>query len=486
MQRLIRIPYHFQWLIVFFALHGYSEYLGHIRPGSLGLLVLQLSLAAWVLFLLIRKWYGDAHRAALFITVVFFCYLFYGALQDALAGWPLMAALSSTRVFFLIIVLICLITAVVLFFYKKSPFKLTQLFNCLFLIYIAYDIILIISGNGMAIKTKLPVPAVTLQPVADTVKKPDVYLIVLDEYQGSAGLQQYFQYDNSAFESLLQQKGFYVCGKPSGNYGYTVYAMASMLNMRYLQPVDWGSDKKQLYVRLASLINNNQVGACFKTFNYTIRNLSPFRFMNQEPALSFNLLPYDVALISDKTAYSRVVKNLPFGELLDDLHAYPVANWLNKQIDGDNEKLLQAALVRPEINQPVFTYLHLMMPHRPYTYDSTGRLPDWARYRGETGKDALYLQYLVYTNHRIGRFIEQLQQATGGQAVIMLMSDHGYRGARVDANGELVRNTLNAVYLPGRNYSLWHDTVSNVNQFALLFNTLFNQQLPLQKNEWKF
>jgi hypothetical protein len=78
-------------------------------------------------------------------------------------------------------------------------------------------------------------------------------------------------------------------------------------------------------------------------------------------------------------------------------------------------------------------------------------------------------------------FLHQLKQQTAGKAVILLMSDHGYRGA-ARKNYKLVWNSFNAVYIPGGKYEGWYDGMTNVNQFRVLFNTLFDQRLPMLKD----
>jgi hypothetical protein len=90
----------------------------------------------------------------------------------------------------------------------------------------------------------------------------------------------------------------------------------------------------------------------------------------------------------------------------------------------------------------------------------------------------MFLQYEVYTNKIITDHITRLQKETAGKAVVLLMSDHGYQDA-VTANKVLPYYNLNAVYLPKRNYQAWYNGISNANQFRVLFNTLFYQQLPL-------
>jgi hypothetical protein len=38
------------------------------------------------------------------------------------------------------------------------------------------------------------------------------------------------------------------------------------------------------------------------------------------------------------------------------------------------------------------------------------------------------------------------------------------------------------VYFPGRNYDLMVDSIENVNEFRVIFNSFFGQKLPLLKD----
>ncbi|HYE54213.1 MAG TPA: hypothetical protein VD996_05190, partial [Chitinophagaceae bacterium] len=63
-------------------------------------------------------------------------------------------------------------------------------------------------------------------------------------------------------------------------------------------------------------------------------------------------------------------------------------------------------------------------------------------------------------------------------AVILLMGDHGYKHSKDKGRYQ----TLNAVYLPSKNYSGWYEGMTHVNQFRVLFNAVFDQRLPLLKD----
>ena len=41
---------------------------------------------------------------------------------------------------------------------------------------------------------------------------------------------------------------------------------------------------------------------------------------------------------------------------------------------------------------------------------------------------------------------------------------------------------MNAIYLPDRDYSTLYDSMTNVNEFRIIFNKTFNQKFPLLKD----
>jgi hypothetical protein len=486
-QKFLKTPFYFQWLIIFFVLHAYTEFIGFIGFFSLIWFIIKISVAAWILFVAFRKWYGNAHKSALLITIIFSCLLFFGAIQDYFWGKPYIVYLSYYWILVPLEILICLGVLVILFFYKRPITRLARFLNLLLLIYILYDIVLICWKTIEIKKHPAIQPVTSILPVADTIPRPDVYFILLDEYMGNAGLKQYFNYDNSNFELSLKQKGFHVCSKPVSNYYNTIFSIASLLNMRYLNATDNGKTIAEKYIGSLRLLNDNKTCNMFKQLHYTIRNLSPFVVAGINRFYVDVSLPRDIELITDRTAYRRVEKRLLQGDPPGNRQVVALlSKWLYMDGEASMKKIVQQVLSTAGKDSPAFTYIHLLMPHKPYIFDSTGRKVgsfDIGHYKNKDARnDALYLQYLVYTNQRIGRFIDQLYKATQGKAVIMVMSDHGYRDTHGPGSYALRYKTLNAVYLPNRDYRLWYDSVSNVNQFSLLFNTLFKQQIPLLKD----
>jgi hypothetical protein len=61
-----------------------------------------------------------------------------------------------------------------------------------------------------------------------------------------------------------------------------------------------------------------------------------------------------------------------------------------------------------------------------------------------------------------------------------LLSDHGYRKPE---NYSSQYFNLAAVYLPNGDFSFHRNNLSNINQFTVLFNGIFQQRLPIQPDK---
>ena len=97
-----------------------------------------------------------------------------------------------------------------------------------------------------------------------------------------------------------------------------------------------------------------------------------------------------------------------------------------------------------------------------------------------------YLDYIPYTNQKIKELIDTIQQNTNHSAVIILMGDHGFRVTPDGSSTGHYFQNLNAVYFPEKNYRELNDSISGVNQFRIIFNTLFRQSLPVLKDSTVF
>lgn len=150
----------------------------------------------------------------------------------------------------------------------------------------------------------------------------------------------------------------------------------------------------------------------------------------------------------------------------------------------ENNELLFREVIGSATKQsarPRFIYAHFYMPHEPFFFDENGKRKDnntvIAEYKERSA--TAYIQYVQYANKRIVALIDDLLKKTAGNAAIVFLSDHGFRKSTPDPHPIWHFQNMNAVYFPERNYQLFYDSISNVNQFRVVINSLFDQQLPL-------
>ena len=150
----------------------------------------------------------------------------------------------------------------------------------------------------------------------------------------------------------------------------------------------------------------------------------------------------------------------------------------------NNEKLFREAIKQSNIKskEPRFIYTHLYMPHLPFFFDRYGnqRADSLLVQEAKQLNPANYVEYIPYVNSKIRELVDTIQKNTHSSAVIILLGDHGFRKGG-DSSIDIFRN-LNATFFPDKLHSQLYDSMSNVNYFRTMFNTLFNQQFPLLKD----
>jgi hypothetical protein len=481
--RLRNFPFHIAGIITFFLIHGYSEHIGLIPFLDLFLFFVVHVLAAGLVFWFFKWRLKSATRAGLLTTFIFSFYLFYGAIADYLKGVSFLTWLSHYRS----LLTVFLLGILLLFRYckrSKDDFqKVTLYLNSVFLLLIVYDLVFITlhSGNSHISGKK---GAVINATAGHFEKRPDIYFILMDEYSGSRALKTYFNYDNSRFEQLLKQQGFFVAASSKCNYTATVYSMAATLSMNYL---GWLGDRKENafdYAQADKLISANETMQFLKSNGYTLYNYSIFDIDGQPSRFNPGLFSFKLKLITAKTLLKRIEKDLLWKVQVG---MGGNVDWIGERMQhkfkaGNKEVLRLTREVTAIQGQPKFVYSHLLMPHPPFSYDSTGaevNISAWDKKLDPEFLNKAYLQYLVHTNKVVGELINDLLQKTNRQAVIILMSDHGYRSLIVNGKTMVPDNNFTAVYIPGSNYTYYYDSISNVNQFRAMFNSLFDTRIPL-------
>lgn len=483
MNRLLKSNYHFLWVVTFFILHGFNEFGNSISLKTAVTFFSILSFSGWILFLGYKKFTSSKIKAGLFTTVLLMVYVFFGAIQDFISSYRSLAKFASLP--YLLVLTFCFLISFFLFLRirKEIPLSVIRYINLLFLLFVLLEIIKVLTAGYFFRDNRIDHVA-NLQ-ICDSCKKPPVYLVILDEYAGKHTLQNSFNFDNSSFYKELSKKGFHVVDSSIANYHRTLLSMASMLSMDYVGKRDELMKNEHYTFRKAiKQVETNPVTDFFSKNGYEIKNYSFFDLKEAPAMVQNDLWGGNIRFFVNQTFYGRIQKSLISFLARKKISSYFVEKIENKfvsEIDKSLAESVESEKKRDIISgRPAFTYIHLNMPHAPYLKDSLGnRIPQKVRqaYNMEE-KQAAYLQYLVYCNKRMLQWIDEILIASDGKAVILLMSDHGtaLSGAHTDRG----LDNLNAIYIPGADHSKWYKGFSNVNQFRLVFNELFKQNMELK------
>jgi hypothetical protein len=467
----------------FFVLHGFLENYGYINLKDAALLTGLYILYAGALFILFLALYRNRIKAGLAAAMLLAIFFFFGALQDFFKSH--FAILNRYSVLLPALLIIAAIVIIFLRRTKRTLRRFNLFLNCLLLVYIIVDLTAIAGRMLSGSKNKSYSGNVPFIP-CDTCQHPDIYFLVFDAYQGSSSLKEKYHYDNSEFDRFLQREGFHIQAKSHANYKYTILSMPSILNMSYLDKLSSvKGGPVQEYYYLSDLIRKNQLTDFLVSMGYDVVNCSIFDLQGNPSPITESLLPLKTRLITDQTLFSRCMRDIgwhlfqfshdPFSEkvLYGDLNN-------NNTLIKDFNRAIAAPALRPR-----FVYGHFNLPHPPYYFDKDRKRNAIKKaYTAEDEDDIQsYLDYLNYTNDVAENLILKIKKATNGKAVIIFMGDHGLRyHDQLEYNPPWFLQNQNAVYFPGKEYGQLYDSISGVNQFRVVLNTLFKQNIPLLKD----
>ncbi|MGB3008522.1 MAG: hypothetical protein WBC06_18545, partial [Chitinophagaceae bacterium] len=445
---------------------------------SIGISIL-LSFFSWL-------FYKNFYKANLLAFSMICFQFFFGPVHDLLK--KTFSDSLITRYSFILPATIILFIFLIVFLYrsKKSFIRTTYYLNILLLILLLIDTVnLLVKTNR---KQNVAPTNVEVFNACENCKKPDVYLIIADGYPGKIELRDLFNYDNSIFEGKLAKRGFHVIDSSVSNYNFTQYSISSMLNLDYIDGLVGSNQNKHDISICNKILRNCRTIKFFTSNEYEVFNYSIFD-INKQPALTTpTFLPRKTKLITSQTFTNRLIRNLGY-HLVTTFKLESSIKQLRNLDLNNNNKLFSLTIKNASKNteKPKFTYTHLMMPHHPYYFDSKGNQTPYLQLTEEHSSDkSAFLGYLEYSNKKYLELIDQILTSSKTPPIIILMGDHGFREFKDSVDKKYHFMNLNAVYFPDSNYTGFYKGQSNINQFRIILNSQFGQQMPLLKDSSSF
>lgn len=432
------------------------------------------------LLFLMRK-----ESAALIICWFAINYFYFSIIYKAIVS---IAFFSFLKPYMLYLPLLFLASIVVVYLVLKMKadkvVKLLSYFAVVFSVLMIIEIYKLAKNLGdQTVLQGIPADKVKLTPNI-SLNKPDVFLLVMDEYAGFEILKHKYNYDNASFANRLESMGFFVAKKPIANYNGTLFSTSSLLNMAYLDNSLIGDvQSPKTYGKVAKEIEQNILFNFFRKSGYKIVNNSFLRIANT-PTKPFVFLPIEGRLVTDKTfgnaLQSHILLNVPSNRIQFAFKTiYAQYELYNQRVIKEFNSSLA------DTQSPLFIYSHLLIPHGPYLHTDDGQLRRFSdaynEFKSKKYRNS-YLPYLKYCNKVVIDMISSVQKR-GRDAVIVVVSDHGNRFLGIDR--EINDDFLNftAVYTYDKNYNGFTDTISLVNVWRVLLKNHFGQSLNTLPNK---
>jgi len=483
MKRNLRITFQKPWYPLLISIYPvlalYANNVNEARPEVIIrplLIFLGITLVIYLLFrMLLRDW----HRAAFVTSMWTILFSTYGHLiafikeKDAnissnyvLGSWLLLAAL----------LLFLAIRKSAKFSSATTSLNLIAAF---LLIYPLYQVINIsISKYQLTKDVSAASSSQYVNPV-NTDKLPDVYYIILDSYTRADLMQQAYKFDNSAFVADLEKMGFYVAKCSQSNYMRTDIALASALNMDYIQNLS-DKFKEDTYNRtqLFELLKHSSVRKILETAGYkTIAYATGFPWSELDDA---NIFLSPSPLWSDLTDFEEMLLNTTMARVMEDsgkIDSFQISSQHYRERTRYDFDSIPDVVKMPGQK---FVFIHVISPHPPFVFGPDGQPTDPALFHNEDDKITSsmyaegYTNQVSYLNKRVKEAMDTIITASKIPPVIIIQGDHG-PWMQSDNKRFWI---LNAYYLPGHIDQLY-PTISPVNSFRLVLSDYLGMDYPI-------
>jgi hypothetical protein len=429
-----------------------------------------------VLMLVFRSWTKAGALTALAVVAFFY----YDTFKGDISGLHLSNGLVLT-----VWLVLCAAAAVLVARTRRSLVNLTFGLGVIAAVLAAVPAISIASyqrDHPMVRASDPRLWASALPPPAPAARRPDIYVIIPDDYARGDVLRQYFHYDNRAFVDQLKRRGFTISGQAVTPYSDSESNIAAELNMDYLNGLPRILGQTSQDVRpLKTLIQDNRAARLAKSLGYRYVHLDSdeVTFSGGNPQISPVSTPDSFqSLWLKKSVLSEIGGPVGFN---------------NGGANARFRRSIRSAFSRldavPRGQGPKFVVFHTLVPHDPYIFGARGEsvtFPSTADnvIHSRLGM-AYYLRQLKFVEGKLLQTVDRIRARSKEPPVIVIQSDEGFESAGTfpeEVSRDIRVKGLVALSLPGVTGVSAPQPPNSVNTLRYVYNRLFGTHYPMLRS----
>jgi hypothetical protein len=327
--------------------------------------------------------------------------------------------------------------------------------------------------------------------------KPDIYYIVLDGYLRSDMLKELFEYDNTQFTSFLEGNGFVIPTDIHSNYAKTALSIPSTLNMDYVHSFSPGLENSYSWWLMSPFIDHSRLRSVLEAQGYKTISLSTDWTLTDNVTTDLYFSPYAIMLTDFERYFFGDTPLRYLMPSIKQIASVPTYDTHRRIMLHSFESLKTI----PELLGPKFIFAHIIAPHPPFVFSSTGEpidvpgpftFADANDFHGSLDKyQAGYVEQVQYVNAQMKQVVDSILKKSKSPPIIIIQADHG-SGLLTDfssAENTCIKERFSpfgAYFLPGLDQSVIPRDITPVNLFRIVLNQYFQTNLPLLENRQYF
>jgi hypothetical protein len=278
--------------------------------------------------------------------------------------------------------------------------------------------------------------AAKIHPSKDAAK-PDIYYIVMEDYESNSVLKDQFNTDNSEFSDWLRSQNFNVNDNALSQYPFSAPSVASVMNLSYNNDdiKKFKNTNTQAAVLYFNMVRQAEAVKLLKAQGYEYDFLgNPYGAFNRAPLAEnmYTSVDHTINIFGHLKSLHDIEMNNFLQSPYYRFSKVPISWWPIKEADSDpisftrNQLINLDQLAKSKQQGDRFVFADILAPHLPSYLNSDCSISSnpGIDNTGEPVKQK-YFGEVQCMNTEIKKVVADINKNSHGQAVVMLVSDEG-------------------------------------------------------------